>query len=65
MKATRNKNKKLNKIAMLARGKLISIEAIISKALMDSEVSHEERATIINEEEKCRKLKEDIRTMKS
>ena len=50
---------------MLARGKLISTEAIISKALMDSEVSHEERATIINEEEKCRKLKEDIRMMKS
>lgn len=50
---------------MLARSKLISIHTMISKALIDSEVGHEDYTTIINEEEKCRRLKEDLRMMTS
>ena len=49
---------------MLARSKLNSIETLTSKALLDYEVSHEEYQTIINEEEKYRKTKEDIGMVK-
>ena len=50
LKTIRNKKKKHNKIVMLARSKLNSIENKISKALMDNEISHEDFETIINEE---------------
>ena len=50
LKTKRNKKKKHNKIVMLARGKLNSIESKISKVLMDNEISHEDFETIINEE---------------
>ena len=50
LKPIRNKKKKHNKIVMLARNKLNSIESKISKALMDNEISHEDFETIINEE---------------
>ena len=50
---------------MLAGSKLNSIESKISKALMDSEISHEDFETIINEEKKNRELKESIRMMNS
>ena len=49
---------------MLARSKLNSIETLISQALIDSDISHEEYTTIIYEEEKCRRLKEDVRPMR-
>ena len=61
LKTIRNKKKKHNKIVMLARSKLNSIESKISKALMDNEISHEDFETIINEEKKYRELKESIR----
>ena len=47
---TINKNKKQNKIVELARSKLHSMESKISEALINSEISHEEFMTIINEE---------------
>ena len=50
---------------MLARSKLNSIECKISKALVDNEIGHEDFETIINEEKKCRELKESIRMMNS
>ena len=65
LKTTRNKKKKHNKIVMLARSKLNSIESKISKALMDNEISHEDFETIINEEKKYRELKESIKMMNS
>ena len=40
LKIIRNENKKHNKIVMLARSKLNSIESKIFKALMDNENSH-------------------------
>ena len=50
VKITRNKKKKHNKIVMSARSKLNSIESKISEALINTETSHEDFNTIINEE---------------
>ena len=60
LKTIRNKKKKHNKIVMLARSKLNSIENKISKALVDKEISHEDFETIINDEKKYQVLKESI-----
>ena len=49
LKTIRNK-KKYNKIVMLARSKLNSIESKISEALINNEISHEDCKAIINEE---------------
>ena len=49
LKTPRNKKKKHNKILMLARSKLNSIEIKISKALINIEISHDDFMTIINE----------------
>ena len=65
LKTIRNKKKKHNKIVMLARSILNSIESKISNALMDNEISHEDFKTIINEEKKYWELKESIRIMNS
>ena len=46
LKTTRNKKKKHNKIFMLARSKLNSIESKISEALINNEISHEDFITI-------------------
>ena len=48
LKTIRNKKKKHNKIVMLARSKLNSIESKISKGLMDNEISHEDKKNIEN-----------------
>ena len=65
LKTIRNKKKKHNKIVMLARSKLNSIENEISEALMDNEISHEDFEIIIAEEKKYQELKESIRMMNS
>ena len=64
LKATRNKKKKHNKIAMLARSKLNSIESKISEVLIKNQSSHEAFITIINTTRNYRELKESIRMMK-
>ena len=50
---------------MLAISKLNSIETILSQALIDTEISQEKYFTIINEDEKQRRLKKDTRIMES
>ena len=50
---------------MLTKSKLNSIETLISQALIDLEISHEEFKTFFNKEENYRRLKEDIKMMKS
>ena len=65
LKITRNKKKKHNKIVMLTRSNLNSIESKISEALINNEVSHEDFMIIINEEIKYWELKESIRMMNS
>ena len=56
---------KHNKIVMLTKSKLNSMEILISEALIDFEISHEEFKTIANEKEKYEKMKEDIRMIKN
>ena len=50
---------------MLVKGKLKSIETLVSQALIDLEVSHEEFKTIVKGEKKYEKVKENIRMIKS
>ena len=64
LEITRNKKKKHNKIPILDKSKFNSIESLISQALIDLEISHEEFKTIVKEKEKYKKMKEDIRMMK-
>ena len=56
---------KHNKIVMLTKSKLNSMEILISEALIDFDISHEEFKTIANEKEKYEKMKEDIRMIKN
>ena len=49
MNITRKKKKKHDKILMLAKNKLNSIETLISQALIAMEISHEEFITILKE----------------
>ena len=63
LKTTRNKKKKHDKIIMLAKSKLNSIETLVSKALIDMEISHEEFITILKEKDKYEKMKENVRNI--
>ena len=53
--------KKQGKILMLTKTKLNSIETLISKAIIDMEISHKEFIAILNEKNKNEKLKENVR----
>ena len=63
-KLLKETRKKHSKIIMLAKSKLNSIETLMSQALIDLEISHEEFKTIVNEKEKYDQLKESIRNKK-
>ena len=65
LKTATSKKKKHNKIVMLARSKLNSIERKISEALINNEISHEDFMIILNEQTKFREVKESIRMMNS
>ena len=58
---TGKKKKKHDQILMLAKSKFNSIETLISQALNDMEISHEEFLTICKEKGRYEKIKEDIR----
>ena len=60
----RNKKKKHDKILMLAKGKLDSIETLISKALIDMEISDEEFNAIISKKQKYERMKENVRNIR-
>ena len=57
---TRKRKKKHDKIFMLAKSKLNSIETLISQALIDLDISHEEFITILNEKDKYEKIKDNL-----
>ena len=61
LKTTRNKKKKHDKIFMFAKSKLNSIETLISQALIDMEISHEEFITILKDKDKFEKMKDNLR----
>ena len=50
---------------MPARSKINITKTLISQALIDLEIGHEEYKAIINEEVHYRRLKENIKMMKS
>ena len=60
---TRNKKKKHDKILILAKSKLNSIETLVSQALIDTEISHEEFITVFKEKDKYEKIKESVRSV--
>ena len=47
---------------MLAKRKLNSIETLMSQALIDMNISHEEFVTILKEKDKYEKIKENLRS---
>ena len=55
------RNKKHNQILMLAKSKFNSIETLISQALNDMEISHEEFITVFKVKDRYEKMKENIR----
>ena len=60
LKLTKRRKKKHNKIIVLAKNKLNTIDTLLSSALNDSEISHEEFSNIINEANIFENIKEKI-----
>ena len=61
LKLTKKRKKKHNKIIVLAKNKLNTIDTLLSSALNDSEVSHEEFSNIITEANIYENIKENIK----
>ena len=59
------KKKKHDKIVFLAKSKLNSIEVLISKALIDSVISHNEFILINNVLKEYNKMNEEIENLKT
>ena len=60
---TRDKKKNYDKILMLAKSKLNSIETLVTQVLIDTEISHEEFITIFKDKDKYEKMKENVRNV--
>ena len=60
---TRNKKKKHDKILISAKSKLNGIEILVSQALIDLEISHEEFITILKEKNRYEKMKENLKNV--
>ena len=60
LKLTKKRKKKHNKVVVLAKSKLNTIDTLLSSALNDSKISHEEFADIINEANIYENIKENI-----
>ena len=58
---TKKRKKKHNKIIALAKSKLNMIYTLLSSALNDSKISHEEFTNIINEKIFYENIKENIK----
>ena len=57
---TSNKKKKHDQLLMLAKSKFNSIETLISQALGDLDISHEEFIMILKEKDKYEKMKHNL-----
>ena len=58
---TRKKKKKHDKILMLAKSKLNSIGTLISQALIDMDISHEEFITILKKKDRYKMMKDNFK----
>ena len=63
LNVTKKRKKKHNKIIVLAKNKLNMIDTLLSSALNDSEISHEEFTNIINEANIYENIKENIKEL--
>ena len=63
LRVTKKRKKKHNKIIALAKSKLNMIEALLSSALNDSKISHEEFTNIITEKNIYENIKENIKEL--
>ena len=61
LQVTKKRKKKRNKIIALAKSKLNTIDTLLSSALNDSKISHEEFANIITEKNIYENIKEHIK----
>ena len=61
LKVTKDRKKKHNEIIALAKSKLSDIETLLSSALNDSKISHEEFTSIITEKNIYENIKEIIK----
>ena len=61
LNTTRTKKKKHDKIHMLPKSKLNSIDTSISQALIDIDISHEEFITILKEKDRYEIMKDNLR----
>ena len=57
---TRNKKKRHDKILTLAESKFNSIETLMSQALVDLDISHEEFIIILKEKDRYEKMKYNL-----
>ena len=58
---TRNKKKKHDKILILAKSKLDSIETLVPQALIAMEINYAEFNVMIREKKKYERIKENLR----
>ena len=65
LKVTKKRTKKHNKTIALAKSKLNTIDTLLSSALNDSEISHEEFSNIITEENIYKNIKKNIKELKA
>ena len=65
LKLTEKRKKKHNKIIALAKNKLNMIDTLLSSALNDSEISHEEFTNFINEANIYENIKENIKKLRT
>ena len=63
IKVTKKRKKKHNKIIALAKNKLNTIDTLLSSALNDSKISHEEFSNIITEANIYENIKENIKEL--
>ena len=62
---TKEKKKKKDKIVLLAKSKLNNMEVLISKVLIDSNISHDEFVLINNVLKEYNDMKEEIENLKA
>ena len=63
LKVTKKRKKKHNKIIVLAKSKLNMIDTLLSSALNDSKISHEEFTNVIDETNIYENIKENIKEL--
>ena len=63
LRVTKIRKKKHNKIIALAKSKLNTIDTLLSSALNNSKISHEEFTNIITEKNRYENIKDNIKNM--